>query len=247
MNGLGILLTLLIVALPIAWLVAEFKASRSVRIGLGVLALATVIFLAYGLGNVLTKFNHNAWFGGATKQLVETSIAQVEDGHLDRVLKAWRSLDAQYQPTYENRAGYKELVDGATRAMKADPEIVSNQKWNGRPFIAKTWIGHWENDTGYWIVINDVGQPFDVKRSGDNPTNMHSVTASEDFRVVKFKEGEQWLHTLTLKNKYEASHEWFDLTEQKILQTDTLHKLRRATDSEKSVTQQTNVQQSVNR
>lgn len=247
MNGLSILLIFLLVALPAAWLLAEFKADRPVRIALGVLALGMVVFLAYGLGKVLTTFNHNAWFGGATKQLVETSIAQIEDGHSERVLKAWRALDAQYQPTYENRAGYKELVDGATKAMKADPVIASNPKWAGQPFSAKTWIGHWENDTGFWIVINDIGRPFGVTRSGDNTPRMHSVTVSDDFKTVKFNEGEQWLHTLTLKNKYEASHEWFDLKDQKTWQTDTLYKLRRATDSERRMTQQTNNLQSVNR
>jgi hypothetical protein len=247
MNGLGILLIVLLAALPLAWLAAEFIAGRPARIGLGVMALGLGIFLAYALGTTLTTFNHNAWFGGATKQFVETSIAQIEDGHFDRVLKAWRALDAQYQPTYENRAGYKELVDGATKAMKGDVGIASNPKWAGPPFNTKTWIGHWENDTGFWIVINDIGRPFDVRRSGDNPPQLHSVTTSEDFKSMKFKEGEQWLHTLTLKNKYEVTHEWFDLKEQKIWQTDTLHKLRRATDSERSVTQQTNVQQAVNR
>ena len=247
MNALGVVLVVGLIALPTAWLVAEFKAGRSVRIAFGVLALGLGIFLAYGLARVLTTFNHNAWFGGATKQLVETSIAQIEDGHSDRVLKAWRALDTQYQPTYENRAGYKELVEGATKAMKGDAEIASNPKWAGQPFNARTWIGHWENDTGFWIVINDIGRTFDVTRSGDNPPRMHSVTTSEDFESIKFKESEQWLHTLTLKNKYEASHEWFDLREQKIWQTDTLHKLRRATESERSVTQQTNNQQAVNR
>lgn len=247
MIGSAILLTLLIVGLPAAWLVAEFKASRSVRVGIGLFAIVVTIVFTYGLASMLTKFNHNAWFGGSTKSLVETSISQIEDGHLDRVLKAWRTLDAQYQPTYENRAGYKELVDGATKAMKGDPGIASNPKWIGQPFSAKTWIGHWENDTGFWIVVNDVGRRFDVTRSGDNQPRMHSVIISEDFKSMKFKEGEEWLHTLTLKNKYEASHEWFDLKEQKLWQTDTLHKLRRATESERSATQQTNNQQTVNR
>jgi len=226
---------------------AEFKAGRSVRIGVGVLAFVSAIAATYALASVLNTFNYNAWFGGATKQLIETSIAQVEDGHLDRVLKGWRALDAQYQPTYENRAGYKELVERATEAMKGDKTILAGSDWDAQPFNAKTWIGHWENDTGFWIVINDVGRPFDVTRSGDNPPRMHSVTISEDFKIMKFKEGEQWFHTLTLKNKYEASHEWFDLKEQKIWQTDTLHKLRRATESERSATQQKNSQQAVNR
>ena len=247
MNGLGILLILLLIVLPAAWLVAEFKAGRPVRIVLGVLVLGLVALLAYGLGQMLTAFNHNAWFGGATKDLVETSIEQIEDGHSERVLRAWRALSAQYQPTYENRAGYKALVEGATKAMTGDAEIVSNPKWTGQPFNSKTWLGHWENDTGFWIVINDVARPFDVVRSGDSPPRMHSVTVSEDFKILRFKEGELWLHTLTLNNKYEASHEWFDLKAQKIWQIDTLHKLRRATDPERSVTQQTNVQPSVNR
>lgn len=247
MNALAVVIIVGLIALPTAWLLAEFKAGRPVRIALGVLALGMVGFLAFGLGTALTTFNQNAWFGGATKQLVQTSIGQIEDGHSERVLNAWRALDAQYQPTYENRAGYKELVDGATKAMKADPAIASNLIRPGQPFNAKTWIGHWENDTGFWIVINEIGRQFDVTRSGDNPARMHTVTVSEDFKRVKFKEGEQWLHTLTLKNKYEASHEWFDLKEQRIWQTDTLHKLRRATDSERSVTQQTNNLQSVNR
>jgi len=246
MNGMGILLILLIIGLPAAWLVAEFKASRSVRVGIGVLAFGAVIVFAYGLGSVLTKFNHNAWFGGATKELIETSIAQIEDGYLDRVLKAWRALDAQYQPTYENRAGYKELVDGATQAMKRSQAIGGDPKWDAQPFDAKTWIGHWENDTGFWIVINDVGRPFDVTRSGDSPARLHSVTVTEDHRILKAKEGEDWLHTLSLKNKYEATHEWFDLKQQRTWQTDTLHKLRRANDAEKVVTQQS-VSQPVNR
>ena len=45
MIGLGVLLIVLLVALPAAWFVAEFKAGRPVRIALGVLALGVVVFL----------------------------------------------------------------------------------------------------------------------------------------------------------------------------------------------------------
>jgi hypothetical protein len=238
MNGLGILLLAVLIALPMAWLVAEFKASRAVRVGLGVCAFGLAIIFTYGLASVLTRFNYNAWFGQATKILIETSVTQIEDGHFDRVLKVWRGLNAQYHPSYENRAGYKDLVDGATQAMKEEQEGNTNHIWDVHPFNSKNWLGHWENDTGYWIVINDIDRPLDITRSGHPPTRMHSVAITDDHRILKFKEGEDWLHTLTLKNKYEATHEWFDLKQQKIWQTDTLHKLRRASDAEKVVTQQ---------
>lgn len=244
MNGFGILLILVIIALPVVWLVAEFKASRGVRIGLGACAFACAIIFTYGLATLLSTLNYNATFGRATKSLVETSIAQIEDGHLDLVLKAWRALDAQYRPTYENRGGYQGLVESATRAMGGEPANPESSAWDIGPFNAKTWIGHWEDDFGFWILINDLDRPFDVTRSGAAPVRMHSVTVTEDHRVLKFKEGERFLHTLTIKNKYEASHEWFNLEQQKVWRTDSLHKLRRASDAEKAVTQQPNASQS---
>ncbi len=132
MNGVGILLILLIVGLLVAWLVAEFKASRVVRVSVGVLAFGTVIVLTYGLASVLTRFNHNAWFGEATKGLIETSVAQIENGHNDRVLKAWRELNSQYEPSYENRVDYKELVESAIEAMKGDKPIPDRTNAGGR-------------------------------------------------------------------------------------------------------------------
>ncbi len=37
-------------------------------------------------------------------------------------------------------------------------------------------------------------------------SKVHDVWISPDFRILKFKEGDQWQHTLTLKNKYEAEY-----------------------------------------
>ncbi len=246
MDALGILLIVLIVGLPVAWLIAEFKADRAIRISLGVLAFGVAILCTSGLSKLLTQFNYNARFGGATKELIATSVAEIEDGHLERVLKVWRGLNSQYRPTYENRAGYFELVTGAVEAMKRETPLATGSVWDSQPFDRKTWIGYWENETGFWIVINDSNDPFDVTRSGDAPLRMHSVTVSADHAVFKFKEGEAWLHTLTLTNKYEATHEWFDLKNQKIWQTDTLHKLRRATEAEKGMTRKRDTAQSMN-
>lgn len=59
-----------------------------------------------------------------------------------------------------------------------------------------------------------------------------------DFRVLKFKEGDQWQHTLTLKNKYEADYEWFDLQKGTVWQTCPVYKLIRASEEQKAMTQQ---------
>jgi hypothetical protein len=238
MSPLGFLLLAIIIALPIAWLVSEFRGSRAWRISLGVLALGVVTFCVWGLSSILTRFNYNAWYGGATGDLIRTSLHQIEDGHLDRVLKVWRGLNQQYQPTYENRARYRELVEEATRRMRGDVPIEPGSAWDASVFKSDTWVGHWEDDHGYWLVINDLGRPFDIVRSGDPPNKMHSVSISADFTVLKFKEGEQWAHTLTLKNKYEATHEWFDVEKSTVWETETMHKLIRASDEQKKMTQQ---------
>ena len=237
MSPPGLFLLAVIVALPIAWLISEFRSGRALRISLGVLALGIGMLCSWALSSVLTRFNYNAWYGSATGDLISTSLQQIEDGHLDRVLKVWRGLDQQYRPTYENRARYRELVDEATSRMRAEAPIESGSSWDASAFRAETWTGHWDDGYGYWIVINDVGQPFDIIQSGQPRAEVHSVSVSPDFTVLKFKEGEQWLHTLTLKNKYEASYEWFDLKEGKVWETRPIYRLIRASEEQKQMTQ----------
>lgn len=193
--------------------------------------------VAYLVGH-LSRWNYNAWYGGASKDLVETTVTQIEDGNIDRVMSVLRRLNLDYQPTYENRAHYDELVNDAVSQMKGDDDL-QDTKWDTSPFTQDTWPGHWENETGFWIVINHI-LDFDIVRSGDNMPKMTNVELSDDFRSLTFTEGEQWRHELTLKNKYEATHVWRDLTNDTIWQTDTLHKLRRATPEQTAFTQRNN-------
>jgi hypothetical protein len=238
MSPLGFLLIAIIVALPIAWLASEFRGSRALRIGLGILAIGVMAACIWALSGVLTRFNYNAWYGGATGDLISASVHQIEDGHLDRVLKVWRGLDQQYRPTYENRAHYNELVREATARMRGDTPIEAGSAWDASVFRSETWLGHWEDGFGYWIVINDTEQPFDVLQSGQPRAKVHDVSISPDFRVLKFKEGDQWIHTLTLKNKYEASYEWFDIQKGTVWETRPVYKLIRASNEQKAMTQQ---------
>ncbi len=238
MSPLGFLLITIIIAVPIAWLVSEFRGGRALRITMGILAIGVMATCLWALSSMLTRFNYNAWYGSATGDFISTSLRQIEDGHLDRVLKVWRGLDQQYRPTYENRAHYNELVEEATTRMRGDTPIEAGSAWDASVFRSETWLGHWEDGFGYWIVINDIGRPFDVLQSGQPRAKVHDVSVSPDFRVLKFKEGEQSLHTLTLKNKYEASYEWFDLQKGTVWETRPVYKLIRASDEQKRMTQQ---------
>lgn len=238
MSPLGFLLIAIIVGLPIAWLVSEFRGSRPLRISLGILAIGLMATCIWALSSVLTRLNYNAWYGGATGDLISTSLQQIEDGHLDRVLKVWRGLDQQYRPTYENRARYDELVKEATARMRGDVAIEVGSTWDASAFRSETWLGHWEDGYGYWIVINDIGRPFDVLQSGQPRAKAHDVSVSPDFRVLKFKEGDQWQHTLRLKNKYEADYEWLDLQKGTVRETRPVYKLIRALEEQKAMTQQ---------
>jgi hypothetical protein len=99
-----------VVLLPIGWLASEFCDKRAVRIALGVLAIAMCYFVAFVVGS-LERLSSNAYFGDASRKLVETTVAELEAGHADAVLAHLRELKSGYSPTYENRAEYKELVD----------------------------------------------------------------------------------------------------------------------------------------
>jgi hypothetical protein len=238
MSPLGVLLVVVVTAVPIAWIVSEFRSSRMLRIALGVLTIGVVATSVWGVTALLTRFNYNAWYGSATGDLVSTSLQQVEDGHLERVLTVWRGLDRLYRPTYENRARYDELVEEATARMRGDTPIETGSPGDASLFTSETWLGHWEDGFGYWVVINDLGRPFDIVQSGQTRAKVHDVSISPDFRVLKFKEGGQWLHTLTLRNRYEASYEWFDLQKGTVWDTQPMHKLVRASGEQKAMTQQ---------
>jgi hypothetical protein len=61
--------------------------------------------------------NSNAWFGRATKELIDAAVVELEAGNGDRVLRWLKDLQGQYSPTYENRARYDLLVQDAVTKM----------------------------------------------------------------------------------------------------------------------------------
>lgn len=77
-------------------------------------------FVAFVIGS-LTQLNYNSHYGSASADLIETVIVNLEGGNTDNLLRELKSLKAQFQPTYENRADYDGLVNGFVSRMAASP------------------------------------------------------------------------------------------------------------------------------
>ena len=118
LSPFGVIISIVVIVLPIAWIVSEFRCERGVRLTLGCLAILCSFGVAFIAGS-LEQFNSNAWFGRASNQLVDVTVSELEAGHTDQVLRALRKLQSEYHPTYENRARYDELVERTVADMKS--------------------------------------------------------------------------------------------------------------------------------
>ncbi len=117
MSPLGIFILLIVIALPIAWFISEFRWERRTRLVLGCLTILCSFGVAFIVG-LFERMNSNAWFGYASKQLIEATVSELEAGRTNQVLQTYRQLQSEFHPTYENRARYDKLVERAVSEMK---------------------------------------------------------------------------------------------------------------------------------
>jgi hypothetical protein len=123
MNLLGIIILLAGPALGIAWIILEFKGSRAQRLTCGILALVTLTVVTWFATHVINQLNYNAWYGSATKGMIDETIRGIEAGKSEMVLRELKAFQSDYHPTYENRASYRPLAEQAAERMKkANPQ-----------------------------------------------------------------------------------------------------------------------------
>jgi hypothetical protein len=122
MNALGLLVLLVVIAIPVGWVLSEFQDRRYLRLTLGSAAILSGFVIAFFAATLLQVFHDNVYFGVATKKLVGTTITQLEAGNQDRVLSSLKRLQQKYSPTYENKAGYDALVEETVAEMQASPK-----------------------------------------------------------------------------------------------------------------------------
>jgi len=116
-----VLIIVIAIALPIGWLISEFQSRRWPRIVLGCLSLMMCVFLA-SVFALVERFGYNAWYGTASAQLLDTTIAELEAGRADQLLPHLRELRGKFSPTYENRAHYDQLVEEFAAALPTPPK-----------------------------------------------------------------------------------------------------------------------------
>jgi hypothetical protein len=104
------LIPLLTVTFPILWFASEFQDRRWLRIGAGVASILMSFLIAFAVGT-MEHLNANAWYGGASKNLIDAAVEELEEGATDRLLQELKVLQEQFHPTYENRARYDKLIE----------------------------------------------------------------------------------------------------------------------------------------
>ncbi|QDS98569.1 hypothetical protein [Adhaeretor mobilis] len=115
-----IIILLLVVALPIAWFISEFQPSRGLRVVLGVAALSMSFGVAWVVGS-LERLNLNSLYGAASKDLIENTIVELENGNTDRVIQGMRKLRSGFHPSYETHDDFDKKVDEYLQAISNSP------------------------------------------------------------------------------------------------------------------------------
>ena len=110
-------LPLIIVALipPLAWIVFEFRRNAVARRICGALTIASACLIGWGVG-MLQQLNYNAWYGQASKRLLEGVAETLPPGSPER--KIIEDGAERFRPTYENRARYDHEVDSILESLK---------------------------------------------------------------------------------------------------------------------------------
>ncbi len=116
------MLVLLLLAagiLPIAWLISEAQHRRWLSVVLGVSAIGICSFVGYGVGRIPLVFQLNTEFTGASRELIDVIVDQLEAGNGDQVLSSLQSIQPDVYENYENYPRYTEIVGKFVEKLEA--------------------------------------------------------------------------------------------------------------------------------
>ena len=106
-----------VVLMPIIWLGCEFQHRIWLRIVAGIAAM-TAVFMVSQLYLAVKGFDSNSYFGTANQEFIRATINGLKNGNSDAVLEELQSFYDSYEPTYETRANYEELVEAYSKNIK---------------------------------------------------------------------------------------------------------------------------------
>ena len=118
MNISIILVLIAVFILPILWFITELKSTNKLlRRSLGILAILFSFGLAWTSSKIV-RLNYNAWYGLASKRLIDSVVEELENNEIKALLQEMKSLQQDFKPTYESKAHYDALVNEAVKRIK---------------------------------------------------------------------------------------------------------------------------------
>ena len=118
MNISIILVLIAVFILPILWFITELKSTNKLlRQSLGILAILFSFGLAWTSAKTV-RLNYNAWYGLASKRLIDSVVEELENNEIKALLQEMKSLQQDFKPTYESKAHYDALVNEAVKRIK---------------------------------------------------------------------------------------------------------------------------------
>ena len=70
------------------------------------------------LADIVTKLEYNNDFGGATKQLVDTSTEALKAGRYDEVSREFQKISEELDVSYEYKGNFSDLAARAAESLK---------------------------------------------------------------------------------------------------------------------------------
>ncbi len=118
MSLFGLFILCVILLVPVSWLVAEFRGPVGLRIALGLASVVVTCAMTLCAGVLFTRFDQNVYYGLANQHLIDATVAGIEQGRSDKVVRELKRLREAYEPTYENRARYDSLVEETVKRLQ---------------------------------------------------------------------------------------------------------------------------------
>ena len=205
MNRATLIPLLVTVILPLLWLIAEFRAQKTFRMALGIIAFSCSLVMIF-LMSWFAKINTIQPIATDLHDLIQKTIAKLEDGDTEHVLTVLRNYNSDYSPVTQTQISYLKNIS-KTADIIDNKNIVIDIMENTGTFNKETWNGFWadsNNENGFLISSNYSN--YDIYKKTIPPLSMGLVTVSEDFSKIQFQEKDIYRHTLVLKNKYIAEH-----------------------------------------
>ena len=86
------------------------------------------------------------------------------------------------------------------------------------------WFGRWEDGTGYWLEISETNGVFFLRRSPGILWKLTLLEYSADGKRIRYKEDNDYIHTLQMISSNELKDEWFNQSDGKLSDVGRLHK-----------------------